>query len=88
MATVGSYAPHAHLIESGATLPAHQIMPNAKQALHFLMGAGDVFARAVRFPGGTIKAQHPVHSAFGEMKDEIAARLREAAEFGLAKANR
>jgi hypothetical protein len=87
LATVGSYAPHAHLIEGGATLPARDILPNAKMAMRFLMGSAEVFAKRIRFPGATVPAQHPVHSAFGEMKDEIASGMKDAVSFAISKGN-
>jgi hypothetical protein len=87
LATVGSYAPHARLIEGGATLPAHDILPNAKMTMHFLMGSAEVFAKRVHFPGGKVPAQHPVHSAFGEMKEEIANGIKDAVRFGVSKGN-
>ncbi|MGH6836544.1 MAG: hypothetical protein ACREC9_13610 [Methylocella sp.] len=85
--TVGSYAPHAHLIEGGAHLPARDIVANAKMAMYFQSGGANVFAKRVHFPGGEVKAQHPVHSAFGEMKQEIAGKMREAVAFAVAKGN-
>jgi hypothetical protein len=65
---------YAIFIEYGATIPPHKILPDVKQALHF----GDVFARAVNAPGGTVEAQEMVHGAFKDMRKKIVSDLKGA----------
>jgi hypothetical protein len=71
---------YALFIEYGAKLPAHDIGPSATQALKFDGGAGAVFAKHVRFPGGKIDAQEMMHGPFDEMRPRIVAEIKAAVE--------
>lgn len=81
---VYSRSPLAHIIESGARIPPHDILPSAAEALHFRLGGGadDVFTRFVHSPGAELPARHPIEGAFETMQDEIQSRLEEAARSG------
>jgi hypothetical protein len=80
---VRSGSPLAHLLESGAHPPPHEIRAKAAQALAFTGDAGTVFRRAVQHPGATI----PPYPAFGpaldahrtEIADALANAVRNAA---------
>ena len=80
---VRSGSPLAHLLESGAHPPPHEIRASAAQALAFTGDAGTVFRRAVQHPGATI----PPYPAFGpameahrtEIADALANAVRNAA---------
>lgn len=57
----------AHILEYGASLPAHEILPNRAHALRF----DGVFASRVQFPGATLAPHPTIHAAFAEMEGEI-----------------
>jgi len=81
---VRSGSPLAHLLESGAHPPPHQIQAKAAQALAFTGDAGMVFRRAVQHPGATI----PPYPAFGpaleahrtEIADALTNAVKDAAQ--------
>lgn len=77
-ATVGSKSPIAHILEGGASIPAHDILPKDKQALLMRMRTGNIFAARVKSPGGKIDARMVVHTAFDQMKSDIEADLIQA----------
>lgn len=68
---------YAHILEGGAELPARDILPDAAQALHFMEGAREVFAKIVHWPGATIKPEHILGGALAEMQDEILTTIEE-----------
>lgn len=61
----------AGILESGATIPEHEILPKAGDVLAFDGDAGQVFAKAVHFPGATIPAYPALGPAFDQDKDSI-----------------
>ncbi|PNG25509.1 hypothetical protein [Methylocella silvestris] len=75
---------YAAIQEFGGKTTAHDIVVVKARALKF-SGAGEAFAKKVHHPGSTI----PAHSFFGgsmsEMRDDIAASLKEAALESLRK---
>lgn len=84
-ATVGTKSPLAHILEGGAKIPAHDIVPSKARALLFMARAGgQTFAAKVRSPGGTIGARRIVETAFDNMKDYIREDLMDAAHTGAA----
>jgi len=85
-ATVGSKSPLAHILEGGANIPAHDILPKNKQALLMQMASGKMFAARVHSPGGKIDPKMVVHTAFDQMRGSIEADLIEAGHAGAASA--
>jgi hypothetical protein len=69
---VRSGNPLAHLLESGATLPEHDILPDVASVLHFEGSAGEVFARVTHFPGAPLPPYPAIEPAF----EGAEARLR------------
>ena len=76
---VRSGSPLAHLLEFGATIPPHDILPSAADVLAF-DDVGAVFARHVHSPGGVIPPYPAIEPAF----TSHAAEIRDAIE-GAAK---
>lgn len=83
-ATVGTKSPLAHILEAGATIPPHEILPKNTRALLMMARSGQVFASRVKSPGGKIDARRVVGTAFDEMKAAIEADLTDAARNGAA----
>ncbi len=73
---VRSGNPLAHLLEYGATVPPHEIMPKAGNVLAFEGDAGAVFARHVSSPGATIPAYPAITPAFAAARDALEAAMR------------
>lgn len=78
-ATIRSKSPIAHIIESGADIPAHDILPKVGKALKFTGGAGQVFAAKVSHPAVKLPAKPVIEGAFADMKDAIVAELKQTA---------
>lgn len=80
---VRSSDPLAHLLEGGASLPAHDILPSAAEVLAFAGDAGTVFAKVVHFPGATMPPYPAIEPAFsaaeGELRGLIERTVKEAA---------
>ncbi|RBP03810.1 hypothetical protein DFR50_14258 [Roseiarcus fermentans] len=77
---VRSGSPLAHLLELGASTPAHDILPKAAAALAFDGSAGQVFASIVHHPGATIPAYPALSPAFDAARGAIAAAIESAAK--------
>jgi hypothetical protein len=73
---------YAHILEYGAHLVAHEILPNAKKALFFELagGAGDVFAKHINFPGGEIAPRNILTGPFEALRPQIEAAIAGAAD--------
>jgi hypothetical protein len=80
-----SNAPEAHLIEQGATRRPREILPNAKQALAFMIGGKRVFAKAVHHPGSIMPAKHLLQQTIDDMQPDIFKELEAALNRGLNK---
>jgi hypothetical protein len=76
---VRSGSPLAHLLEFGANVPPHEILPSIAQALAFDGGAGTVFAAVVHSPGAAIPPYPAIYPAFEAAKPHIEAALIQAA---------
>jgi phage gpG-like protein len=63
--------PYAGIQEYGGKTGAHDILPVKAQALHFLMGGRDVFAKIVHHPGSTIPEHSFLRSALADMVPAI-----------------
>ena len=64
---------------TAARPPAHEILPDKAQALAFVAGGAQRFARKVEHPGSLIPERSYLRSSLEEMRDEIVAALAEAA---------
>jgi hypothetical protein len=71
--------PIASFIERGATIPAHEILPNVAQALSFMIDGRHIFAARVESPGGTIKPEFVLTRELIAMEPEISAQMQDAA---------
>lgn len=78
-ATTRSNSPLAAIIEHGAQIGAHDILPDTAQALHFGGSAGEVFAAIVHHPAVTLPARPVIEGAFDEMRDDIVSTLEDTA---------
>lgn len=74
----GRMVPLAALLEYGAKIGPHEILPVLGKALKFKGSAGEAFARAVQSPGAAVPAYPAIHPAFDARRTEIAAALEEA----------
>ncbi len=81
-ATVGSFGDvkYAALQEYGGRTAAHEILPDKAQALAFVIGGQQMFARRVQHPGSTIPASAYLGSSLAEATDEIVAELSAVAQ--------
>jgi len=75
-------ARHAHLVERGANIPPHVILPKAKQMLRFNGSAGQIFASKVRSPGGRVPAQNIIGGAFEASRSDLVAAMKDAVSRG------
>jgi phage gpG-like protein len=81
VASVGSEGDvkYAAIQEYGGKTSAHEILPVKAQALAFVIGGAQLFARRVEHPGSLIPERSYLRSALDDMKGEILAALSEAA---------
>lgn len=69
---------YAAIHEFGGKTPAHEIVATKAQALSFMMGGKQVFAKRVNHPGSTIPERSYLRSSLADMKQEIEDGLRDA----------
>jgi phage gpG-like protein len=69
---------YAAIQEYGGKTSAHEILPVKAEALAFVTGGAQVFARRVEHPGSLIPARSYLRSSLDDMRDEIVAALAEA----------
>lgn len=81
LASVGSEGDvkYAAIQEYGGKTSAHEILPVKAEALAFVMGGAQLFARRVEHPGSLIPERSYLRSSLDDMRDEIVAALAEAA---------
>jgi phage gpG-like protein len=81
-ATVGSFGDvkYAAIQEYGGRTSAHEILPDKAQALAFVIGGVQRFARRVEHPGSTIPASAYLQSSLDEARDEIVADMSGAVQ--------
>ncbi len=79
-ATVGSFGDvkYAAIQEYGGKTAAHQILPAKAQALAFVAGGGQRFARRIEHPGSLTPERSYLRSSLEEMSDAIVSSLAEA----------
>jgi hypothetical protein len=80
---VYSRDPRAGLFEYGGTTRPHEIVAKNAHALLLQMRGGTRFAAKVQHPGGKYAARDIIHSAFDEMKGDIAGDLTDAVRSAL-----
>lgn len=80
---VRSGNPLAHLLEGGASIPPHEILPSAADVLAFEGDAGMVFAKVVHSPGAIVPPYPAIEPAFVNARDEIERTVSDAVEGAL-----
>ncbi len=76
--------PYAAIHEFGGTTPPHTIEARNAEALHWVSGGKDFYARRVNHPGSVMPERSYLRSALAEMEDDIVAGLKEAVAQGTA----
>ena len=74
----------AHLLEYGATIPPHEILPDAAKVLAFLEDSSTVFAKAVHSPGAKVPPYPAIDPAF----DAARGRIEDAIDDAVSGATR
>ena len=82
---VRSGNPLAHLLEGGATIPAHDIFAKAGDVLAFEGDAGMVYAKIVHSPGAIVPPYPAIEPAFTAARSEIERTVTDAVEGALNK---
>jgi phage gpG-like protein len=77
---------YAAIHEFGGKTPAHDIFPKKAEALAFMMGGEQVFAKVVHHPGSVIPERSYMRSGLYDMAEEIIAGIRDAAASGARRA--
>jgi len=75
--------PYARIQEYGGVTAAHVIEAVNGQALAFMMGGKQVFAKRVNHPGSHIPERSYMRSSLADLQDVIIARLKDAMVEGL-----
>jgi phage gpG-like protein len=88
LASVGSTGDvkYAAIQEYGGKTGAHEILPTKAQALAFIAGGAERFARKVKHPGSLIPERSYLRSSLDEMSEEIVSALAVAAAQALERA--
>lgn len=71
---------YAHIVEGGAKIPAHEILPRRADVLALLADNKTIFARRVESPGATIDPRRFVGTPFAALKDEIVGAMEKAVD--------
>lgn len=77
---------YAAIHEFGGKTRPHDIVPTKAQALAFMVGGQQVFAKIVHHPGSNIPERSFMRSGLFDMAEEIVAGIREAALAGAKQA--
>lgn len=64
--------------EFGGRTPPHDIYPKKADALHFVVGGREVFAKVVHHPGSKMPERSFMRSSLADMRPTISAGLRAA----------
>jgi phage gpG-like protein len=88
VASVGSDGDvkYAAIQEYGGKTGAHEILPIKAQALAFVAGGAQRFARRVNHPGSVIPERSYLRSSLDDMRDDIVAALTDAVAEALERA--
>ncbi|HTJ02204.1 MAG TPA: hypothetical protein VL492_05390 [Methylovirgula sp.] len=79
--------PYAAILEYGGKTAAHEILATKAQALAFIAGGEQRFAKRVQHPGSVFKAYRYIGSAFDALAGELAFGLKDAVLDALGAAN-
>lgn len=74
---------YARIHEYGGRTAPHDIVPNKAEALAFMIGGKQVFAKVVHHPGSQMPERSFLRSALADRAVEIGSALKEAAVRGL-----
>jgi phage gpG-like protein len=77
---------YAAIHEFGGQTPPHDILPSKAEALAFMMGGQQVFAKIVHHPGSKIPERSFMRSGLFDMSGEIVEEIRRAALAGAKEA--
>lgn len=77
---------YAGIHEFGGVIPAHDIFPKDAEALHFMMGGMEIFAKVVHMPDVTMPERSFMRSSLGDMAETIVAEIKAAAMRGARQA--
>lgn len=73
---------YAAIHEFGGTTAAHDILPSKAEALAFVIGGQQVFARVVHHPGSKMPERSFLRSSLADMADLIVDGIKQAATKG------
>lgn len=73
---------YAAIHEFGGQIPAHEIVARNANALAFMMGGKQVFAKRVQWPGATMPERSFMRSSLADMRDEIVQKMTQAVREG------
>ena len=74
---------YARIHEYGGTIPAHDIVPNKAEALAFMIGGKQVFAKIVHMPAVNMPERSFLRSSLADMAANISMELKQAVIDGL-----
>jgi HK97 gp10 family phage protein len=74
----GKSVKYAAIHEFGGQTSPHDIYPAKAQALAFMMGGKQVFAKVVHHPGSKIPERSYMRSTLGDMREEIIEGMNDA----------
>lgn len=69
---------YAAIHEFGGRTAAHDIYPRKAEALHFMMGGREVFAKVVHHPGSQMPERSFMRTGLSDMAAEIESGLKQA----------
>lgn len=76
---------YARIHEFGGKTPAHDILPDKAEALAFIIGGRQVFAKVVHHPGSHMPERSFLRSSLRDMAEDIETELKRAVVAGLQK---
>ncbi len=69
---------YGRIHEYGGVTSAHDIYPKNASALHFFMGANEIFAKVVHHPGSHIPERSFMRTGLDDKSDEIIESIKDA----------
>jgi phage gpG-like protein len=77
---------YAGIHEYGGQTQPHDIYPKSADALHFMIGGQEIFAKVVHHPGSRMPERSFLRSALGDMAPTIAEEIQQAVVQGMDEA--
>lgn len=77
---------YAAIHEYGGTVPAHDIYPSKAEALAFVIGGRQVFAKVVHMPAVNMPERSFLRSALADMAEQIVGEMKSAVVQGVQQA--